>query len=187
LSLLFFAVEMASSRFAGQLLRTVKNPAVWQRNCKMSLWRPGWWDGPLTDFSRTVDREMRRFEREMNHFFNYFPRPFFNAQDYYEPFICEENGMKKFKLRFDVSRFKPEEINVKTSGNKLYFEAKQHSKQDDVESKYEYKREFTLPEGVKAETVQCKYSTDGQLVIEAPYDPPPAVEGKSKEIPVIHE
>lgn len=40
------------------------------------------------------------------------------------PFVEDTEGNKKLALRFDVSKFKPEEVTVKTMDNKLVVHAK---------------------------------------------------------------
>ncbi|CDW52492.1 HSP20 domain containing protein [Trichuris trichiura] len=160
-----------------------------------SLWRPSWWDrSPMSDIGHTFENELRRLQREMDNVFSSFhERPWYNPFSSFRPFheseeqtICEEDGVKKLRLKFDVRRFKPQEISVKTSGNKLTIEAKQHVKDDKMESKYDYKRMFTLPDGVKAETVECRYVDGGYLLVEAPYEPPKS-ESADQPITVKHE
>uniref|UniRef100_A0A914UTP5 SHSP domain-containing protein n=1 Tax=Plectus sambesii TaxID=2011161 RepID=A0A914UTP5_9BILA len=41
---------------------------------------------------------------------------------------------------------------------------------------YEFHRYYVLPQGVKADDVTCKYSTEGVLVVQAPFTPPPEPE-----------
>uniref|UniRef100_A0A5S6R110 SHSP domain-containing protein n=1 Tax=Trichuris muris TaxID=70415 RepID=A0A5S6R110_TRIMR len=125
---------------------------------------------------------------------NFQEGPWFNSLSAFRPFreseeqaICEEDGVRKLRLKFDVRRFKPQEISVKTSGNKLTVQAKQHVKNENMESKYDYTRVFTLPDGVKPESVECKYVDGGYLLVEAPYDPPKIEEAKDQQIPVKHE
>ena len=155
-----------------------------------SLWRPYRWN-MLAD----MEQNFRDFDR-------FVPRPFWSKHwvqpvAIRSPFVAEEDfrmvqpiveedGVKKFKLIFDVSHFKPEEINVKTNKGKVIVEAKHQSKTDNSEAKYEYFREFAIPEGVKIEEMTCKYTEDGSLLVEAPYTPPPKVE-KEKDIPIKHE
>ncbi|KHJ46478.1 Hsp20/alpha crystallin family protein [Trichuris suis] len=148
----------------------------------------------MSDISRTFENEVRRLQREMeNMFSNLHERPWYSPFSAFRPFreseeqtICEEDGVRKLRLKFDVRRFKPQEISVKTSGNKLTIEAKQHVKDEKMESKYDYTRMFTLPDGVKAETVECRYVDGGYLLVEAPYEPP-KIETSDQQIPVKHE
>uniref|UniRef100_A0A914VDV8 SHSP domain-containing protein n=1 Tax=Plectus sambesii TaxID=2011161 RepID=A0A914VDV8_9BILA len=63
--------------------------------------------------------------------------------------IVEEDGTKKMKLEFDVRRFIPSEVSVKTNtkDNSLTIDAEHKS--DDA--KYEFHRYYVLPQGVKAD------------------------------------
>ena len=86
--------------------------------------------------------------------------------------------------------FRPEEVEVSTKSKKITIRAKHESKQGDNTRKYEFHQEFSVPEGVKAEELKCRYMADGNLVLEAPYtevakeaiEPP-----KEQEITVKHE
>ena len=108
-----------------------------------------------------------------------------NLDNLYNP-IVEEEGVKKFLLEFDVRRFKPEEIAVKTSENDrtLTIEAK-HKGDDDH---YEFCQTLSLPKGVVAKDVTCRFTSEGILQIKAPYNPPVEEEKpKDTEIHVKHE
>lgn len=75
---------------------------------------------------------------------------------------------------------------MKTSKGKLTVHAKHQSKNEGRETKYEYLREYSIPEGVKLDEMTCKYTDEGALVVEAPYTPlvePP----KEQAIPIKHE
>ncbi|KAE9551243.1 hypothetical protein FO519_005554 [Halicephalobus sp. NKZ332] len=81
--------------------------------------------------------------------------------------IIEENGIKKFKLEFDVRRFKPEDVKISTDAKErtLTIEAKYA----DEHSKFEYQRKTMIPEGVTPADITCTYKSDGVLLLEAPY------------------
>ena len=81
--------------------------------------------------------------------------------------IVEEDGVKKFKLEFDVRRFKPEDVKISTDAKKktLTIEAKY----SDENSKFEYQRTISVPEGVTPADITCTYKSDGVLLLEAPY------------------
>jgi len=84
--------------------------------------------------------------------------------------IVEENGIKKFKLEFDVRRFKPEDVKISTDTKEktLTIEAKY----SDEHSKFEYQRKISIPEGVTPAELTCTYKSDGVLLLEAPYVEP---------------
>ncbi|VDN28425.1 unnamed protein product [Gongylonema pulchrum] len=99
--------------------------------------------------------------------------------------IIEEDGVKKFLLELDVRRFNPEEVTVRTNAkdNTLTVEAKHK----DDESKFEYLRKLTLPQGVVSKDMTCHFTADGILQIKAPYNPPQEALVGDTEIPVKHE
>lgn len=98
--------------------------------------------------------------------------------------IVEEDGTKKFKLEFDVRRFKPEDVKIATNAKErtLTIEAKR----EDENSKFEYRRKITIPEGVKPTDITCKLRSDGVLALEAPYIEPEKPKGDTV-IDIRHE
>jgi len=142
------------------------------------LWRPARWDrdAPPGSLANYVDRRFRDMDSEFMRVWGFTPFRIFRDKNverfHMEQPIVEEDGVKKFKLVFDVQQFKPEEIIVKIKDNRLSVEAKQKSKDENCESYFEFRREYNFPEGVKQEEVTCKYKDDGSLVFEAPYTPP---------------
>ncbi|VDK56959.1 unnamed protein product [Anisakis simplex] len=75
---------------------------------------------------------------------------------------------------------------VKTSAkdSSLIVEAK-HS---DENSKYEFSRKMELPKGVDPNEIKCRFTAEGVLELEAPYNPPVDAEpAKDTEINVKHE
>ncbi|KAM3716240.1 Body wall muscle protein [Dirofilaria immitis] len=153
---------------------------------------------PLSSVFRSIDRQLQEIERQ-------FDRVFWNSRDWFDGFrpigvrehpsqteayrvqnpIVEEDGVKKFLLELDVRRFKPGEVTVKTNAkeNTLTIEAK-HS---DDETKFEYLRKITLPEGVVTKEMTCHFTSDGILQIKAPYNLPQEAITVDTEIPVKHE
>lgn len=79
-----------------------------------SLWRPGWGlvnASPMTRLLNQMERDIRDMERVFDR--NYWFKPFaiqtpsISEEHFHiEQPIVEEDGKKKFKLVFDVSRFK---------------------------------------------------------------------------------
>uniref|UniRef100_A0A914DP77 SHSP domain-containing protein n=1 Tax=Acrobeloides nanus TaxID=290746 RepID=A0A914DP77_9BILA len=90
--------------------------------------------------------------------------------------IVEENGVKKFKLEFDLRRFSQNEVKINTNAKDccLMIEAKK----SDQNSKFEYCRKMTIPHGVKPNEITCDFKSNGVLVIEAPYYEPAKFEGR---------
>ncbi|KAF8370563.1 hypothetical protein PRIPAC_76992 [Pristionchus pacificus] len=103
------------------------------------------------------------------------------------PLIVTENGTKKFKLDFDVSKFKPEELRVKTAANENTLQVE--AKHEDETCKFEFSRTITVPSGTTLAELKCRFSSDGTLTLEAPFVPP--IEEKNEaiqdtDIPVQH-
>ncbi|CDW57549.1 Putative heat shock protein [Trichuris trichiura] len=146
---------------------------------------------------RRVEEEMSRLRREFEH---YTPRmsppkgqidhdPFFPtstggappALKQYDPYfdsinsplIRDESDGKTLRLRFDVSQYKPEEVNVKTVDNRLLVHAKHEEKSQQRSVFREYNQEFMLPRGTDPELITSTLSVDGILTVQAPL---PAIE-----------
>jgi hypothetical protein len=101
--------------------------------------------------------------------------------------IIEEDGVKKFKLEFDVRRFKPESgfefdwkifsyLDVQVTTNHQDSSLTIEAKYSDENSRFGYKRKISIPEGVDPKSITAKYTGDGTLVFEAPYVEPPKPE-----------
>ncbi|XP_055337160.1 major egg antigen-like [Paramacrobiotus metropolitanus] len=151
----------------------------------------------------SLDREFRQVENMMDRmqsdiarsFSEFFPNGVQSQQRSSMFRLVEEDGKKKVRVQFDATGIKPEDIEVKTSGNELEIRARQEEKGEYHSIYQEYSRRLTLPEGVKAEELSCKFD-DGLVTLEAPYTPP-AIEAKpeegqtalegAKEIPIKHE
>ncbi|KAI6186432.1 Heat shock protein 20 [Aphelenchoides besseyi] len=131
-----------------------------------------------------VDELERRFDRLQRELFGHHGhgpwapawRPFAEHPTDTETFrlrnpIIEENGVKKFKVSFDVRRFKPEEVKVSTDKDTctLLIEASHK----DEHSSFEFSRKLKVPEGVKLTDITANYSADGVIEFEAPYIEPP--------------
>uniref|UniRef100_A0A131Z1Q7 Crystallin, alpha B n=1 Tax=Rhipicephalus appendiculatus TaxID=34631 RepID=A0A131Z1Q7_RHIAP len=93
----------------------------------------------------------------------------------------------KFVVNCNVRGYKPEEISVKAIGDCVEVSAKHEEESEDGCSyvKRQFTRRFTLPEGVKAETVTCALSSSGLLAIEAPKPEVPSK--KPRMIPITVE
>ncbi|KAH7970954.1 hypothetical protein HPB49_017232 [Dermacentor silvarum] len=91
----------------------------------------------------------------------------------------------KFVVNCNVRGYKPEEISVKAVDDWIEVSAKHEEESEDGYVKRQFTRRFTLPEGVKAETVTCALSSSGVLAIEAPKPEPPSK--KPRTIPIAVE
>lgn len=84
------------------------------------------------------------------------------------PFVTDPTGHKKLALRFDCSKFKPEEISIKTMDKRLVVHAKHEEKSPGRSVYREFTREYTLPQSVDPLRLTSTLSKDGVLQIEAP-------------------
>ncbi|KAL1232638.1 Protein lethal(2)essential for life [Trichinella spiralis] len=141
---------------------------------------------------RRVEEEMARTEPDA-----FFPSPGVDhapALKRYDPYleninsplIKDESDGKTLRLRFDVSQYKPEEVNVKTVDNRLLVHAKHEEKSQQRTVYREYNQEFMLPRGTDAELITSTLSVDGILTVQAPL---PAVEApppSGRRVPITH-
>nr|WKR20127.1 heat shock protein HSP20.4 [Agrotis ipsilon] len=119
------------------------------------------------------------------------------SRDYYRPWRNLQAAVRdtgstikedkdKFQVNLDVQHFAPEEISVKTVDGYLVVEAKHEEKQD--EHGYisrSFTRRYALPEGIDADTVMSKLSSDGVLSITAPLKPKPK-ESNERVVQIVH-
>ncbi|XP_041367384.1 major egg antigen-like isoform X2 [Gigantopelta aegis] len=83
-------------------------------------------------------------------------------------FDMDSEGRPRFKVRFEVSEFKPDEIQVKVQESKIVVNAKHEEKNDNYTVCREYSRQVDIPSNVNAEKLQCLLSKDGVLTIDGP-------------------
>lgn len=77
-------------------------------------------------------------------------------------------GQQRFKVRFDVSEFKPDEIQVKVQDNKVIVYAKHEERTTAQSVSREYSRQVDVPPNVDQEKLQCVLSRDGILTVDGP-------------------
>ncbi|XP_078591625.1 heat shock protein 30C-like [Branchiostoma floridae x Branchiostoma japonicum] len=84
----------------------------------------------------------------------------------------EATPPEKYEVSLDLTGFSPDEISVKTVGNKVRVQGKHEARHaDQTGHSFRYQelwREFVLPEGVDPATVTSVLSKDGVLSIQAP-------------------
>eukprot|EP00795_Rhopilema_esculentum_P016941 gene16941-8431_t len=101
----------------------------------------------------------------------------------------QQEDETNFKLTFDVSDYKPEEISVKLQGNELVVNGEQNSESKDGEDSFFHHRKFSrrilLPKNVKLETLQSKLTKYGKLMIEA--EKMAAIEPTVRQLEVEYE
>ncbi|XP_003740507.1 heat shock protein beta-6 [Galendromus occidentalis] len=147
-------------------------------------------DNEFSSIREKFEAEMNKMEQEMARFrsivldhekniFNKAIEPgtpgssLFPESGMASPLIQDGAQGKELKLRFDVSRYAPEEIVVKTVDNRIQVSAKHEEKSENKSVYREYNREFLLPRGLDPGNITSNLSKDGILTIQAPL---PAIE-----------
>ncbi|XP_060562248.1 heat shock protein 27-like [Ruditapes philippinarum] len=139
-------------------------------------WRMGSFEESRIRFDKELDkirREMLRMDEQPVNL------------DLRQPFITDPKGQHKFSLRFNCSKFKPNEITVQTQDNTLKVHARHAHEEDGRKFYQEFFRECTLPENVDPKKLQSSLTNDGVLQIEAPVQPT-VVAPKEHLIPIDH-
>lgn len=72
-----------------------------------------------------------------------------------------------FKVSFDVSKFKPEEITIRSEDGELVVEGKQEVKNEEGFSTRHLVRAYSLPRNIDRDSFKSRLSKDGILSIEA--------------------
>lgn len=72
-----------------------------------------------------------------------------------------------FKVSFDVSKFKPEEITIRSEDGELVVEGRQEVKSDEGYSTRHFVRAYSLPRNIDRDSFKSRLSKDGILSIEA--------------------
>lgn len=91
----------------------------------------------------------------------------------------------KFQVNLDVQHFAPEEISIKTADGYLIVEAKHEERRDEHGFiSRSFTRRYALPEGVEADLVTSKLSSDGVLSIVAPLKAPPK-SSNERVVPIV--
>ncbi|PVD34023.1 hypothetical protein C0Q70_05285 [Pomacea canaliculata] len=83
-------------------------------------------------------------------------------------FETDSSGRQMFRVRFDVSEFRPEEVQVKVQENKLIVNARHEEKTAQTSVSREYSRQVDIPNNVNQDHMTCVLSKDGILTIEGP-------------------
>jgi len=82
--------------------------------------------------------------------------------------LCHINDGQTFEMKLDVKEFSPEEIDVKISNNVVTIEGKQEMKEENNFRSRSFCKKFTIPQGVRPESITCSVGPDGALSITAP-------------------
>nr|QGZ00459.1 heat shock protein 20.2 [Glyphodes pyloalis] len=91
----------------------------------------------------------------------------------------------KFQINLDVQHFAPEEISVKCFDGFVVVEGKHEEREDEHGFiSRSFTRKYALPEGVEADAISSKLSSDGVLTVSAPLKAPPKIENE-RVVPII--
>jgi len=82
-----------------------------------------------------------------------------------EPKIKYEKD--KLEIKIDVSEYSPEDLDVKVEGGNLIIAAKQEVKEAGGSRCRVFEQKFSLPPGVRTDTVRSNLNRDGYLVVTA--------------------
>ncbi|CAF1133953.1 unnamed protein product, partial [Didymodactylos carnosus] len=77
-------------------------------------------------------------------------------------------GDQQLKLTFDLSGYKPEDVNVTVNENVLEVRAKHIDNTRGKKIKRKYFRQYNLPDSADINNLRAKMSEDGTLTVEVP-------------------
>lgn len=130
----------------------------------------------FADMYRDMEEEFKAFDSELGHIqnnlFQLAPIDTETMQSSLlqveNPIVTDSDGNKKLALRFDVSNFKLDEIEVKTKENVLYVHAKHEENTPGKKVFREFSKQYSLPKSVDPAKLKSILTKDGVLHIEAP-------------------
>lgn len=108
-------------------------------------------------------------------FSNHFEDPIFQ-----NPIVTEADGTKRFRMQFDASAFKPENVRIKADSKENTLTISISSQESN--SSFESVRNITVPKGVALSEIVCNFKVNGVLELSAPYVAPE--EPNDTDIPV---
>ena len=97
-----------------------------------------------------------------------------------EPKIKYEKD--KLEIKIDVSEYSPEDLDVKVEGGNLIISAKQEVKEAGGSRCRVFEQKFSLPPGVRTDTVRSSLDRDGFLVVTASKDAENSLENKMDRV-----
>ncbi|XP_046580701.1 major egg antigen-like [Haliotis rubra] len=155
------------ARFRSELHIPIKKDDLNFQDRQISLW---------TDMESRMEQRRKEWENEfekMRHdFFTLKPSEkrasIIQMDNNKTLFETDSEGRQKFKVRFDVSEFKAEEIQVKVQQSKIIVNARHEEKTSNSTVSREYSRQVDIPSQVDPDKLQCLLSKDGILSIEGP-------------------
>ncbi len=75
---------------------------------------------------------------------------------------------KDLKITFDLTGYRPEDVNIKCAGNTLKVHAVHIDNSKGNQIHREYSRSYVLPDYVNSELLRARMSDNGTLTIEVP-------------------
>lgn len=87
-------------------------------------------------------------------------------------YVTGKDGSPRFKVRFDVHEFQPNEISVQTQENHLIVKALHEEKTGTTTIKRQFSRQVDVPKNVDGKGLQASVTKDGILIIDGPVRAP---------------
>ncbi|XP_037052181.1 heat shock protein 27-like [Bradysia coprophila] len=122
-------------------------------------------DSQLSRMRQRFSDEMLRMDNEMDRLMSSGTERFFNNDSV---LITNDGNQKAIKLTFDVSQYRPEEVSVETTDEKIIVRAKHEERSNNKNIFMEYHREMSLPAGTDPASINITISNDGVLVATVP-------------------
>lgn len=136
------------------------------KNLPVSLGNFSFIDSQLSRMRQRFSDEMFRMDSEMDKLMSMGTERFFDNDS---ALITDDGDQKALKLSFDVSQYRPEEVTVSTTNDKIVVRAKHEEKSQNKSVFMEYHRELSLPKGTDPDSIDISISNDGVLVATVPY------------------
>ncbi len=142
------------------------------RRLPVSLGKFSLIDSQLSRMRQRFSDEMLRMDNEMDRLMSDMGMSsgtadaFFNNES---TLITSDGNTKQIQLTFDVSQYRPEEVSVETTDDKIIVRAKHEEKSKSKNVFMEYHRELSLPRGTDPACIDMSISDDGVLVATVPY------------------
>jgi HSP20 family molecular chaperone IbpA len=136
------------------------------------------------DMDLRMEQRRREWESEIEHmrreFFSLKPIDFGSSRmssiervdDLRTCFVKGVDGSPRFKVRFDVHEFKPEEISVQTQDKRLVVKARHEERTQNATVTREFSRQVDIPKNVDPKAMLASVTKDGVLIIDAPLTSP---------------
>lgn len=81
-----------------------------------------------------------------------------------------ERKTEDFNIKLDLENYPPESISVSRRDNSLVVKAERKGERDGMAVSEQYVTEYSLPRDVNVDKMSCVKTTDGNIVVTAPYN-----------------